>query len=41
MQIALLFILQIAADDVEKSFDTSNYEVDIHCLQVKIKSWLD
>ena len=28
IQIALLFILKIIADDVEKSFDTSNYEVD-------------
>ena len=28
IQIALSFILKIIADDVEKSFDTSNYEVD-------------
>ena len=28
IQIALLFILKIIADDVEKSFDTSNYEAD-------------
>ena len=32
------FYEDIAADDVEKWFDTSNYEVDNHYLKEKVKT---